>query len=754
MAKVIYSDVAATNDLQGDLFRDIKFWLSQRANGGKVVPLDKQADVMIVDHARKEAPPGSYSYTFIEKSIRNGSLEDLEDHQVGPPLGSVRSIGSIAQPAKTTRNKFTEEDDRVLLQWVYSHPQKGGGTEGNEIYKQLEAQNARHTWQSWRDRWVKTLKGTPRPPFVPTNAPPTPPSDYQPPQSDIEMVRASGRKRAVFTEVDAEVLLEVGADILNIRPEKADEAWEKFASKQDVSSVLNQRYMADILIYKQTEFNRSGKDWRDFWEKSVRELYVRRRRREYLKADTAISNTEPRAHVASGRRTHPAVVSRRSSPRPQDKNPDRSQRSPSIQPQSSKASNRSPSLPIRSPLEVKPSDQPSPDVSRVKVSKVIERLRHPATEAANGEELPLFLPEPSPERSEPLKKKRGLFVEDELPSSSPPGMPIPRSASPKRLRRETPGSKRLEIASTPDNSPHRSTLTAELFLGARDAETVNISDGEEETESEGTDVNDGEDQGDASLLGRPASPTLSSPSRTIANSQLSPRPDTQAVFEDTTQLVDLEVPPPEEGWDEEDEDGDEDDDELEPVEPDPNSQLIDSPPAQVIPETQPKVPDTQHLFDSKTQVPDFALAEPDGGWDTLDLPSSPPRVTPDERSSPVPAPPRAARSPTPSPELLTTSINRFLDDHVSVGYAADDCLAALKATSIDLELAVFVLRYMTKRGKGRIPRHERGIWTQDDDSDLEASDARKVERVYQKHGTEAVERRWEFWRAWRELGEL
>lgn len=53
------------------------------------------------------------------------------------------------------------------------------------------------------------------------------------------MVRANGRKKVVFTEVDAEALLEVGADILNIRPEKVDEAWEKFASKQDVSSVRN-----------------------------------------------------------------------------------------------------------------------------------------------------------------------------------------------------------------------------------------------------------------------------------------------------------------------------------------------------------------------------------------------------------------------------------------------------------------------------------------------------------------------------------
>ena len=30
MAHVVYSDVAGVNDLQGDLFQGIKFWLSQR----------------------------------------------------------------------------------------------------------------------------------------------------------------------------------------------------------------------------------------------------------------------------------------------------------------------------------------------------------------------------------------------------------------------------------------------------------------------------------------------------------------------------------------------------------------------------------------------------------------------------------------------------------------------------------------------------------------------------------------------------
>lgn len=128
-----------------------------QSNGGEVLPIEKHANVKIVDHARKEAPPGTYvhhhhsdtlvvliaarshSYRYIEKSVRNGVLEDLEDHRVGPDEGTVRSAGSTIQPPKGTRNKYTQDDDRILWNWVHEKPQKGGGTDGNEIYKQLEA---------------------------------------------------------------------------------------------------------------------------------------------------------------------------------------------------------------------------------------------------------------------------------------------------------------------------------------------------------------------------------------------------------------------------------------------------------------------------------------------------------------------------------------------------------------------------------------------------------------------------------------
>ena len=85
----------------------------------------------------------SHSFTFIEKSVQNGCLEDPEDHVAGPCAGSVRRIGSITHPAKGSRNKFTLDDDIFLWHWVHNSRQKYGGTEGNEIYKQLEAQVTR-----------------------------------------------------------------------------------------------------------------------------------------------------------------------------------------------------------------------------------------------------------------------------------------------------------------------------------------------------------------------------------------------------------------------------------------------------------------------------------------------------------------------------------------------------------------------------------------------------------------------------------
>lgn len=181
----------------------------------------------------------SHSYTYIEKSIRNGALEDLEDHAVGSAPGIIRSVGSVVQPPKTTRKKYTQEDERILWDWVNLNPQKIGGTDGNEIYKQLEAKHPQHPWQSWRDHWIKSMKGKARPIYPPNNAPPTPPHDLQtteagPVQGATVQSNAAEVEFDNFSQQDADALLEQGQNILDVPTGSVADAWAKWASEVDV----------------------------------------------------------------------------------------------------------------------------------------------------------------------------------------------------------------------------------------------------------------------------------------------------------------------------------------------------------------------------------------------------------------------------------------------------------------------------------------------------------------------------------------
>jgi hypothetical protein len=171
-APVVYEGVRNTAGDGGGLFDGQSFWFSsavpQRkwlienaiANGATVVQLEKQAEVLIVDHARKNAPVGAHSYKYIEQSMRKGTLEDLADHVVGPVSRTDRPVGSTTTMPKGTRSRYTEEEDQLLWNWVKPFENRGGYTAGNEIYKQLETArgNGRHTYQSWRDRWLKYVK--------------------------------------------------------------------------------------------------------------------------------------------------------------------------------------------------------------------------------------------------------------------------------------------------------------------------------------------------------------------------------------------------------------------------------------------------------------------------------------------------------------------------------------------------------------------------------------------------------------------
>lgn len=169
---VTYNDVEDNADLDGQLFTGKKFFLTQRmpqrsryikdieANGGQLVKLETQADYIIADHLRIDAPPGSLSYSFIEAAIKNGELPSEDTHLAGRTKGTPRSVGSTI-PGRYHRVPFSKEDDIELYAWVKDAEEKGVATKGMELYKQLEAMNPRHTGHSWRDRWVKILANRP-----------------------------------------------------------------------------------------------------------------------------------------------------------------------------------------------------------------------------------------------------------------------------------------------------------------------------------------------------------------------------------------------------------------------------------------------------------------------------------------------------------------------------------------------------------------------------------------------------------------
>ncbi|KAL3479936.1 TRF2-interacting telomeric protein/Rap1 C terminal domain-containing protein [Aspergillus californicus] len=169
-------DERSAGDQPSGLFRGMSFWLSQsvpqrsrfkeliQKNGGLVKLLEKEADILLVDHKKRTAnlPPNTYSYQFIEKSIQQGKIADLETCKVGP--SAPRPVGATNISARTRRNPFSIQDDQIL--WDYMQPLEstpGAHIKGNVIYQGLAEKYPQHTYQSWRDRWLKILRERPRP---------------------------------------------------------------------------------------------------------------------------------------------------------------------------------------------------------------------------------------------------------------------------------------------------------------------------------------------------------------------------------------------------------------------------------------------------------------------------------------------------------------------------------------------------------------------------------------------------------------
>ncbi|KAF1850233.1 uncharacterized protein K460DRAFT_269715 [Cucurbitaria berberidis CBS 394.84] len=301
-APTIYHNVAEGVELerQGQLFAGKKFWVAQRmptrlhvlqdikANGGEVVLVEKLADYLIADHCRRDCPPGSISYEFVDKSIEQGQIQDPEDHRCGPRVGEAREPGALNRPAKGGRAAYTAEEDRILYKWVSDAAAAGSLASGNEIYKQLESKYPRHTWQSWRDRYLKQLRHRPPSAFnIPDNAPPSPPSDQS---NERTPTVPSSSKRTNLSALKNEQ--SQAADKVS-GPGKArtkdeytldelagmfsSDDWEElYAFVEIIDGLAGQAgYEASWARWAEEQDNQTAKQWQQYYEKVVRPQWLR-----------------------------------------------------------------------------------------------------------------------------------------------------------------------------------------------------------------------------------------------------------------------------------------------------------------------------------------------------------------------------------------------------------------------------------------------------------------------------------------------
>ncbi|KAK4444699.1 TRF2-interacting telomeric protein/Rap1 C terminal domain-containing protein [Podospora aff. communis PSN243] len=169
-ATVVYNDVDDVDDVNGEcrgtLFGGVKFYVHQRVpsrnqllgdikvNGGKIVQLEKFADVKIGDHARKDAPPGFVSWKYIADSIQCANLCNIDDYKIGG--NAPRPVGG-PQPQRSTRSRFTADEDKRITQWIVREIDLRRRSMA-EIYQKAAEEFPTHTWQSIENRWKKKLR--------------------------------------------------------------------------------------------------------------------------------------------------------------------------------------------------------------------------------------------------------------------------------------------------------------------------------------------------------------------------------------------------------------------------------------------------------------------------------------------------------------------------------------------------------------------------------------------------------------------
>lgn len=720
MAQVVYTRAAANSEIRGDLFNGLKFFVAQRcpsrttyvdkvvSNGGQVVKLETQADLLIADDIKTHLnPSGAISFKFIDDSIRTGTLANAEDdkYRAGPALGSSRPVGSI-RPGRVGRTPFTLEDKIELYEFVKPHADKGGSVRGNEIYKQLERINNRHTFQAWRDHYIKFLDGRPHPGnanavAVQNTGPPTPPVDrpdqdqtadnedlYEAPEppSRPPMTTAQARraqrdtaqperpskvlKAPGFTAVDLHDLLANADDVLDTRVRHEAKAWEEWS-----------KLMAENAPKDAYKF--SGEEWKKFWVEVVRPLYAEhedddRRIKIYNTSWLAWTDINKEATADDWLDYYDLVV------------------------------------------------RPLFDVEDQDLG---------ATPAKKGSSQIFGARGGSPDG-----KEDNAVVDDVTNSASKKrDLPLERTEDDPRSPDSTRKRIRLQQERIIEHIPGFTTGEDEPDVDAALRAYVNISDDEADHEQVETDR-----QSKAYQQQQPSTHVpLSSPPLVAAENNDKGRAfqDTQAIMAES-QFIDFDVPEPEGGFDSAllypDLAGHE---ALTASQADPlGSELA----AQA---TAAAEAEDAEAAGPSLERPDANRSEPVERGGQESAPDNGYVTTPETQTSATPVLTTAeAEYPSLAERATMLNIQALADS----GRDTTMIWEAATRTSADPKLFRIVLRSL-ENGRG-VPKRTKGVWTVEDDEIVEGTDARKLQALEAKHGTSglhSIEGRLGFLREWR-----
>jgi hypothetical protein len=834
-ATIVYEGVPNTQGETGTLFYGQKFWFSAtvpqrkwfvenvKANGGQVVQLENQADVLLVDHTRKNPAPGTHSYKYVELSIRKGRLEKLDDHVVGGTSRADRPVGSITMAPKGSRRPYTEADDQFLWNWVKPLEEAGGATAGNSIYQDLEAANPGHTYQSWRDRWLKYVRHQKRevtiqvhdeehPPSTPRRqrvqpragdgvetsivrnmalpglqAPVQaehrlrqksveaiiPPRDGSPDRdSALPALESRGKAhsirnaeyeksgKTIFADDEYDDLFDAAPHILVTQEDHVSEAWRMLVKSRERTAKEEQREAMEKGKIAKDVPTHLAEEWRAYFEMVVGPDYEEQLEeetgmgKEKFFSEEAVRKTESivKDVVASVDGVQENVtrlkrLAARMRTASQDSPNNENGRRPnsSFQPESLILSTSRPESPTAS-FSATQDRAPGPNEARKRSAGKGTNSQESTNSTAND---PDGIEELSQKSTQSQKRKRSVGTDDE-DEDSPSLPPFGNQEQAKRRRKSKEEPRMIEIPSTPEpdvvsrqeGSVTEQDLSQELgSTTPRPRRSPHKGNGRDDIPFSPLFVPQDHTPSSRTWSHEPDEGRSSPPINSEEDDLLPSTPKRKGKIDPDTRTSPLSVylvsdPDPRAGSS-----FSQARSEKEPDNGSPTPEFETAPEfSQVWDTAQEAMQEavrqaSQRLRDrtvSETQPEeDFALPEPEGGWDDLPLP---PEADEDEDES----------QDEEDTSSEAESIGSWVAAHLEANPDADDelLIRAAGIADLDFKLADIVYQHLV-RGKA-VPENMKGVWTARDDMALRGNDAKEIKRIEEKHGKASLEGRWQW----------